>query len=244
MHNHTPKLSALIAASALAAFAPNAAAQSNDGIARTASAYANERTLSVNGENHPVAETSARLFVSADGKTPLLVDDIFEGKGNKATPGYRLMVINRTSSIYAEAGKSPDGRVTDRRVIHRGSKALIGIPVVNGKARLDQAELLNLDVIKDQDESAAPPAEGGAKARGSKMTKRGAVIDNKRVRIRSLTFPNIASGENAGGGIDFEASATVDGKQVATSANSAFQIFYTAKPRPAAPAAGKPAEKK
>lgn len=232
-------LCAALAGAALFLSAPLAAAQSSDGIERTASRYGDQRSLTVGGENYPVGETSARLFVGADGKAPLLFDDIFEGKGGKATPGYRLMVMNRTSSVFAEAGKTPDGKVSDRRMIHRGSKALIGIPVVNGKARLDQAQLLDLAVIKDQDDGAEKPAEGAAKARGTKLTKRDSVITGKRITLRSLTLPNTASGETSGGGIDFEASATVDGKAVATSANSAFQIFYAAKPRPAAKPAAK-----
>lgn len=197
-------------------------------IAHTNSQYANERTLTINNQNYPVAETSARLLTTPAGTAPALVDDIYAGKANIAVPGYKLMVINRTSSIAAE-GRVRDGKIIDNRMIHRGSKSLIGIPVVNGKPQLNRAVLLDFDVIYD--DPSQPLAEGDVvKPRGQKMTKPDVPVTNKQVHIRSLTLPNFASGENAGGGIVFEASALVNGTPVKTEANSAFQIFDTATP--------------
>ncbi|SPX84737.1 hypothetical protein [Moraxella ovis] len=78
----------------------------------------------------------------------------------------------------------------------------------------------------------APLTEGTVfKDRGQKLTKPDVAVNDKKVTIRSLTLPNFASGENAGGGIDFVATATIDAKKVTTGANSAFQIFYTATPK-------------
>ncbi|MGP5303542.1 hypothetical protein, partial [Psychrobacter celer] len=109
---------------------------------------------------------------------------------------------------------------------HRGSKSLIGIPVVNGQAQLKQAQLLDFDIIYDDLSKAVIKGEV-VKPRGTKLTKRDTAVIDKKVVLRSLTLPNIASGESAGGGIDFEASALIDGKVVKTGANSAFNIFYT-----------------
>ncbi|MGP5303541.1 hypothetical protein, partial [Psychrobacter celer] len=109
---------------------------------------------------------------------------------------------------------------------HRGSKTLVGIPVVNGQAKLDQAQILDFDIIYD--DLSTVVAEGEVvKPRGTKLTKAETPITNKKVIVHSLTLPNIVSGESAGGGVNFEASATVDGKVIKTGANSAFNIFYT-----------------
>lgn len=198
------------------------------GLAHTQTSYADKRTLTIADTDYPVSETSARLLVNQGATAPKLVDDIYDGKGDKAVAGYKLMVINRTSSLLAEARPTPNG-VIDNRMLHRGAKALIGIPVVAGQAHLDKAVLLDFDIIYDDPN--APLADGKiVKERGQKLTKPNVAIDNRKVIIRSLTLPNIGSGERSGGGIDFEASATIDGKTVSTSANSAFMIFYVATP--------------
>ena len=197
-------------------------------ITHTNTQYANQRFLTINKQDLPVSETSARLLTNQAGNAAELVDDIYDGKANVAVPGYKIMVINRTSSIAAE-GRVRDGKIIDNRMIHRGSKSLIGIPVINNKPQLDRAVLLDLDIIYD--EPSQPLAEGEVlKPRGQKMTKSDVAVTNKQVRVQSLTLPNFASGENAGGGIIFEASAIVDGQPVTTGANSAFQIFDTTTP--------------
>ena len=192
-------------------------------LATTNTSYKNERHMTIAGVSFPVSETSARILVGADGQ-PLLVDDIFDGKADTPVAGYRIMVMNRASSVAVEGRTLKDGKVIDNRMIHRGSKARIGIPVVGGKVALDKAVLLDLDIIYDDPN--APLAEGQAfKPRGEKLTKKDVPVNDKKVVVRSFTLPNLATGENAGGGIDFTATATIEGKQVSTGANSAFQIF-------------------
>ena len=194
---------------------------------QTNSHYANQRVLNIAGLDYPVSETSARLLVNATADAPELVADIFDGKGEKAVAGYKIMIINRTSSLLAETRKTHDGMV-DNRLLHRGSKALIGIPVVAGISQLNQAVLLDLDIIYDDPK--AELTDGRAvKERGQKLTKKDVAVHDKKVIVRSLTLPNYKTGETSGGGVDFEATATIDGKMVKTSANSSFQIFYTAK---------------
>lgn len=195
---------------------------------QTQSNYANSRYLNIDGNDYPIAETSARLLVDANSKTPNLVADIFDGKGNTAVPGYKIMLINRTSSLAAE-GRVRDGKIIDNRMIHRGSKSLVGIPVVNGQPRVDQAQLLDFDIIYDDPSKALVEGEV-VKPRGTKMTKSDVPVTNKQITIGSLTLPNVVSGERAGGGVIFEASALVNGKLVKTGANSAFTIFDTTTP--------------
>ncbi|MEN6668762.1 hypothetical protein AAJP47_00120 [Psychrobacter sp. B38] len=197
------------------------------GIMQTQSSYADSRYLTIDGQDYPVSESSARVIVNNAQDSQELVADIFDGKGKVAVPGYKVMLMNRTNSVAAEGRKLDNGKVIDNRMIHRGSKSLIGIPVVNGQAKLDQAQLLDFDIIYD--DLSKGLAEGDmVKPRGTKLTKSDTAVTDKKVVLRSLTLPNIVSGESAGGGVDFEASALVDGKIVKTGANSAFSIFYTA----------------
>ncbi|WP_199508865.1 MULTISPECIES: hypothetical protein [unclassified Psychrobacter] len=209
--------------------APTVAAH---GLMQTQSHYGHARSLTINKTDYPVSETSARLLVNNAKTAPELVADIFDGKAQRAVPGYQLMVMNRTSSVAAEARTLEDGRVMDNRMIHRGSKALIGIPVTDGKAQLDQAQLLSFDVIYDDPTKALPKGEA-LKPRGTKLTKRDTPVTDQKVTINSLTLPNFVSGETSGGGIDYSAEAIVDGKLVTASANSSFDIFYTTTPETA-----------
>ena len=196
------------------------------GLMKTQSSYADTRYLTIDGKDYPVSESAARVVINEAKNAPELVADIFDGKGKAAVPGYKVMLMNRTSSIAAEARALDNGKVMDNRMIHRGSKSLIGIPVVNGQAQLKQAQLLDFDIIYDDLSKAVIKGEV-VKPRGTKMTKSDTAVTDKKVVLRSLTLPNIASGESAGGGVNFEASATVDGKVIKTGANSAFNIFYT-----------------
>lgn len=197
------------------------------GLMKTQSNYADTRYLTIDGKDYPVSETSARVVTNDAKNAPKLVGDIFDGKGQVAVPGYKVMLMARTSSLAAEGRNLDNGKVIDNRMIHRGSKSLVGIPVVNGQAKLEQAQLLDFDIIYD--DLTKVVAEGEVvKPRGTKLTKADTPVANKKVIVHSLTLPNIASGESAGGGINFEASALVDGKVVKTGANSAFNIFYTA----------------
>ena len=195
----------------------------------TSTSYANERSFKIDDVAYPVRETSARLLTNQAGTAPELVADLYKGTGKTVVPGYEIMVINRTTSTAAEARTTNDGRIIDNVMVHRGTKALIGIPVLEGVAQLDKAVLLDLDVIYD--DFSKPVAEGQSfKPRGTKLTKNNVSVDDKQVTIRALTLPNYASGERSGGGINFSASATVEGKKVTTSANSTFEIFYTTTP--------------
>ena len=197
------------------------------GLMKTQSSYADTRYLTIDGKDYPVSENSARVVINKAKNAPELVADIFDGKGKVAVPGYKVMLMARTNSVAAEGRKLDNGKVIDNRMIHRGSKTLVGIPVVNGQAKLDQAQLLDFDIIYD--DLTKVVAEGEVvKPRGTKLTKANTPVTNKKVVVHSLTLPNIVSGESAGGGVNFEASATVDGKVIKTGANSAFNIFYTA----------------
>ncbi|WP_162617737.1 hypothetical protein [Psychrobacter sp. YP14] len=196
------------------------------GIMSTQSSYKDTRYLTIDGKDYPVYENSARIVVNKAKNSPELVADIFDGKAESAVPGYKVMFIVRTNSVAAEGRKLDNGQVIENRMIHRGSKSLVGIPVVDGQAKLDQAQLLDFDIIYDDVNKDLATGEV-VKPRGQKLTKADTPVTNKQVTIRSLTLPNIASGESAGGGVDFEASATVAGKQIKTGANSAFNIFYT-----------------
>ncbi|MBE0442779.1 MULTISPECIES: hypothetical protein [unclassified Psychrobacter] len=195
-------------------------------IMQTKSNYADIHYLTIDGQDYPVSETSARIVVNNAQNAQELMADIFDGERDVAVPGYKVMIINRTSSVAAEGRKRDDGSVMDNRMIHRGSKSLVGIPVVNGQAKLDQAQLLSFDIIYD-DVAKDLAAGTVVKPRGTKLTKSNIPVTNKKVVINSLTLPNIVSGEHAGGGVNFEASAVVDGKVIKTGANSAFNIFYT-----------------
>lgn len=199
------------------------------GLMQTQSHYGNERALTIAGKDYPVSETSARLLLNSAQNAPELVSDIFDGTGETAVAGYQIMVINRTSSVAAEARTLPDGRVMDNRMIHRGSKALIGIPVTDAQAHLDQAQLLSFDVIYDDPEKALAAGES-LKPRGEKMTKKDTPVTNRKVIVSALTLPNFVSGETSGGGIDYKAQAVIDGKLVTAGANSSFDIFYTTTP--------------
>lgn len=211
----------------LSSKAPISSAQSvTSSIMQTQSSYADSRYLTIDGKDYPVSETSARIVVNKANDSQELVKDIFDGKGKVAVPGYKVMLINRTSSVAAEGRKLDNGDIIDNRMIHRGSKSLVGIPVVNGQAKLDQAQLLDFDIIYDDVTKALVEGEV-VKPRGKKLTKSDIPVTNKKVVVHSLTLPNIASGESAGGGINFEASALVDGKVIKSGANSAFNIFYT-----------------
>ncbi|MBE9589823.1 hypothetical protein IM753_02310 [Moraxella sp. K127] len=70
-------------------------------LATTNTSYKNERHMTIDGVSFPVSETSARILVGADGQ-PLLVDDIFDGKADTPVAGYRIMVMNRASSVVVE----------------------------------------------------------------------------------------------------------------------------------------------
>ena len=119
------------------------------GLMKTQSSYADTRYLTIDGKDYPVSESAARVVINEAKNAPELVADIFDGKGKAAVPGYKVMLMNRTSSLAAEARALDNGKVMDNRMIHRGSKSLIGIPVVNGQAQLKQAQLLDFDIIYD-----------------------------------------------------------------------------------------------
>ncbi|MDN6276787.1 MAG: hypothetical protein L0J53_10125, partial [Psychrobacter sp.] len=138
------------------------------GLTQTESSYADTRYLTIDGEDYPLSEASARVVVNQAGNAQELFDDIFDGEGEAVVPGYKVMLINRTSSLAAEGRALDDGRIIDNRMIHRGTKSLVGIPVVDGEAQLGQAQLLSFDVSYDDVDKAV--AEGEVvKPRGTKL---------------------------------------------------------------------------
>lgn len=155
------------------------------GLMKTQSNYADTRYLTIDGKDYPVSENSARVVINKAKNVPELVADIFDGKGKVAVPGYKVMLMVRTNSVAAEGRKLDNGKVIDNRMIHRGSKTLVGIPVVNGQAKLDQAQLLNFDIIYD--DLSTVVAEGEVvKPRGTKITKANIPVTNKKVVVHSL----------------------------------------------------------
>ena len=118
----------------------------------------------------------------------------------------------------------------DNTFIHRGVKLFVGIPVKNGKMDLASARLINIGVVDDN--GGAAPHDEGEKIRpvGKQLMSPDTKVENVKLNIAKLTFPNMKLGETSGGGVKLEASATLDGKPIQTKIDSTFSRFYSAKP--------------
>lgn len=182
-----------------------------------------------------VAETSARLLGDEQARAAFLVDDITDGQGAQKVPGYKLMLMNRTYSLGAEARAprpdAPNPRWGDAMHMHRGVKLIVGIPVADGRMDLANARLLSMAVVSDASAPSGFKAEDKIRPRGEQLVRKESRIAQPRLVITQLRLPNVQSGESAGGGVQFEAEAVIDGKRVHTSANSAFTRFETASAR-------------
>ncbi|MDO5288771.1 MAG: hypothetical protein Q4F13_03960 [Pseudomonadota bacterium] len=201
--------------------------------ASAAEGFGNQRSMHIDGKPMQVAETSARLLGDAQAKAPYLVEDITDGQGARKVPGYKLMLMNRTYSLSAEARaprpNAPNPRWGNDMHMHRGVKLVVGIPVVDGRMDLAGARLLSMATVSDADAPADFKPADKIRPRGKQLVQKESVIAQPQLRISELRFPNLQSGESAGGGVKFEAEAVVDGKRVQTSANSSFRHFEVAR---------------
>ncbi|MCP2040234.1 hypothetical protein L1281_000816 [Neisseria sp. HSC-16F19] len=197
-----------------------------------AAGFGHLQTMHIDGQALRVAETSARILGNENGTAPLLVEDIFDGKGKQKVAGYKLMVMSRTSSVAAEARPPREGQTAwgDDRAIHRGTKLLLGIPVNKGRMDLSRAQLLSMAAITDANTGANFKAEDKVRPRGEQLAKRDAQMSQPSLRVTALQLPDMVSGERSGGGIKLQAAATINGQRVSTEINSTFTEFGVAKP--------------
>lgn len=217
-----------------------AAALGASALPALAAGFGNQRSMSVDGKNLLVSDTSARLLGNDDASAPLLVDDITDGQAAQKVPGYKLMLMNRTYSLAAEMRPPREGAANpvwrEQMYLHRGVKLIVGIPVVNGQMDLAGARLLEMGVVSDEKTGAGfKPEDNKGKLRpsGEQLVTEKTTITQPKVHITELTFPDLKSGEASGGGVKLEAEATLDGKRVHTSANSTFARFQVAHARAA-----------
>lgn len=217
------KLTALLAAAALGAASVSAAA----------AGFGHRQDVTIDGRDVKVMDTSARIIGNAAGTAPELLADITDGKGARAVPGYKIMFMSRAYSLNHAARPPREGQTawSDNRAIHRGTKVLVGIPVVHGKMQLNQTRLLDMAVIDDAHVDASSfKAEDITRPRGKQIAGNDAKVGASSVKISRLVLPDMATGERSGGGVVLEASAVIDGKTVATKVNSTFKDFDVAKP--------------
>ncbi|WP_416189942.1 hypothetical protein ACM67B_02035 [Neisseria sp. CCUG17229] len=210
-----------------------AAALGAASVSAVAAGFGHQQDVSIDGRAVNVMDTSARIIGNAQGNAPQLLDNITDGKTARAVPGYKIMFMSRAYSLN-HAARPPRGEQTvwgDNRAIHRGTKVLVGIPVVNGKMQLNQARLLDMAVIDDVGvDAAAFKAEDKTRPRGKQIAGNDAKIGQTSLKLSRLELPDMQTGERSGGGVVLEASAVIDGKTVATKVNSTFREFDVAKP--------------
>lgn len=208
-----------------------AAALAASALPVAAEGFGHSQTMHIDGAPLRVMETSARVLGNAEGKAPLLLDDITDGLGPTKIPGYKLQVMSRTWSLAAEARPAREGQTGwhDNRMIHRGTKLLLGIPVKNGQPDLPNAQLLGMAAISDVGSPEFKP-EDKLRPRGKQLATREAAISQPQLRVTALRLPDMVSGERSGGGVKLEASAMIGNQRVQTQVNSTFTEFDTAKP--------------
>lgn len=199
--------------------------------------FAQEHTLTINGAPAYLAETSARVLGNAKGSAPELVDDITDGLGAKKIPGYKVMIMGRTYSVAAETKPPKEGQTQwrEKPYVHRGVKLFVGIPVTNGKMDLAHARLLNIGVVDDNGGSAEHLPDEKIRPVGKQLMNPSAKVEQPRLKISALDWPDMAHKATNGGGVKLEAEAVIDGKRIHTKMDSPFARFYTAKPTSSAP---------
>lgn len=201
--------------------------------AAAAAGFGHQQDVSIDGRVLQVMDTSARIVGNAQGSAPQLLADITDGKAAKPVPGYKIMFMSRAYSLNHAARAPREGQSAwgDDRSIHRGTKVLVGIPVVKGKMQLNQARLLDMAVIDDGHlDAAAFKAQDKVRPRGKQIAGTDAAIGQTSLKMTRLELPDMKSGERSGGGVVFDASAVIDGKTVSTKVNSTFREFEAAKP--------------
>lgn len=198
-----------------------------------AAGFGHQQDVFIDGRTVNVMNTSARIVSNAAGNAPELFADITDGKGKRAVPGYKIMFMSRAYSLNHAARPPREGQTawSDNRAIHRGTKVLVGIPVVDGKMQLNQTRLLDMAVIDDAHvDATAFKAEDIMRPRGKQIAGNDAKISRPAVKVSRLELPDMVSGEQSGGGVVLEASAIIDGKTVTTRINSTFTEFDVVKP--------------
>lgn len=196
-----------------------------------ANGFGHQQDLSINGAPLQLADTSARVLVDNDKTALFLVDDIYDGLGEKKQPGYKVMSMSRTSTLLSEGKQNKEGKWVDDRMIHRGIKVLIGIPVNDGKMALSKAVLLSSAVISDQNRPEFDKEKDKVRPRGKKVVKKDDKISDVKFSLNTVSLPDIKSGEKNGGGIQYTVSYTVNGSEkVSAEIDSTFALFYVATP--------------
>lgn len=194
-----------------------------------AAGFGHQHDVTLAGQNLPVNETSARVLGNDDGQVAL-VDDITDGLGKTKIPGFKIMVMSRASSLNYLARQNKDGSWRDDRAVHHGSKITFGVPVVNGQPDLSKAILLDMALIADKPDAAEFKAEDKVRPRGQQLLKKDTKVGKSSLKVLRLEMPDLASGEQSGGGVQLVATTVLDGKPVSTVINSTFQLVDVAKP--------------
>ena len=177
------------------------------------------------------------MLGNAQGTAPELVDDITDGLGARKIAGYKVMIMGRTYSVAAETKPPKEGQTQwrEKPYVHRGVKLFVGIPVTNGKMDLAHARLLNIGVVDDNGGSAEHLPDEKIRPVGKQLMSESAKVEQPRLNISALQWPDMAHKATNGGGVKLEAEAVIDGKRIHTKMDSPFARFYTAKPTSSAP---------
>ena len=199
--------------------------------------FAQEHTLTINGAPAYLAETSARVLGNAKGSAPELVDDITDGLGAKKIPGYKVMIMGRTYSVAAETKPPKEGQTQwrEKPYVHRGVKLFVGIPVTIRSIDVAHARRRNIVLVDDNGVSAEHLPDEKIRPVGKQLMSESAKVEQPRLKISALDWPDMAHKATNGGGVKLEAEAVIDGKRIHTKMDSPFARFYTAKPTSSAP---------
>ena len=147
------------------------------------------------------------------------------------------MIMGRTYSVAAETKSPKEGQTQwrEKAYVHRGVKLFVGIPVVNGKMDLAHAQLLNIGVVDDNGGASEHLPDEKIRPVGKQLMSESAKVEQPRLKISALDWPDMAHKATNGGGVKLEAEAVIDGKRIRTKMDSPFARFYTAKPTSSAP---------
>ncbi|WP_416191979.1 hypothetical protein [Neisseria sp. CCUG12390] len=203
-------------------------------VSAVAAGFGHRQDVSIDGRALQIMDTSARIVGNAQGNAPQLLADITDGKSVRPIPGYKIMFMSRAYSLNHAARAPREGQTawSDNRAIHRGTKVLVGIPVVKGKMQLTRARLLDMAVIDDAGiDAPAFKAEDKTRPRGKQIAGNDVEIGQTSLKLSRLELPDMQTGERSGGGVVLDASAVIDGKTVSARVNSTFREFDVAKPQ-------------
>ena len=100
---------------------------------------------------------------------------------------------------------------------------------------LSHARLLNIGVVDDNGGSSEHLPDEKIRPVGKQLMSESAKVEQPRLKISALEWPDMAHKATNGGGVKLEAEAVIDGKRIHTKMDSPFARFYTAKPTSSAP---------